>query len=99
MERQHNSERVSPEVEVSLGELALALNYYNTDVFTYDEPFSHINHVYVVDDTMPEGAYIFNGELIDTLISYSYPLHNQAWPDKNDEEAYIASEMQSMNEL
>lgn len=98
MEQQRNPERQSPEVAVQIGRRIVGMTYFNTDVFYYNDNFNHMRHAFFRDGEDEEGSYIFNTDLVDTLIHEEFPSHYQPWPETQDEEAYIQHQMGNLEQ-
>lgn len=94
MENLHNPERQSPEINLVLQGLGeVALTYYNTEIFTFNKPFKHLNHVYYrgSDD---QGVVVFDDQgLVKRLKHEGFPNHHYPWPDQGDETLYVEAQM------
>lgn len=94
MEKQQNPERISPELTVHLGHTTIQLTYYNSMVFYYNENFNHMRHAFYE----PGKTYIFNTDLVDTMVHNDWPSMYQPWPEAADEDVYVQYEMEGVEE-
>lgn len=103
LENHHNPERQSPEIVVSLPGLGeVALNYYNTTIFTFDEPFADLDHAYVdqhPEEQTGEAAYVFGRkDVLEALKDNLFPQSHQPWPSEMDTEVYVRWRMSQVDD-
>lgn len=90
MKNEQNPERQNPEIVISVGRLGnLTLNYNNTTIYTFNEPFDDVDHVYVRDGDS-EAMYIFgNSEVVEALKDRLFPQRHQPKPEDTDIDMYV----------
>jgi hypothetical protein len=93
-------ERKSPVIEFEIKGRVFECHYGNTFIYTFPGIYTDFNHVFIMDEDMDRGTYIFNcPDLMDGLHDYDFPTTHQPWPSEQDVEAFIKTEMQDFNNL
>lgn len=78
-------ERITPVVELDLGDREVELTYGNTTIYTFMGGWAMANHVYIKRADGPGGTYLFDcQEFMDQLHEQHFPATSQPYPTDGD---------------
>lgn len=78
-------------------EAEVLFTHDNSQVYLFDKPYEHINHIYFRQEGVWDG-YIFNAEeIIQELIGRKFTRVLPARPSRTDLDAYVQFQMSEMD--
>jgi hypothetical protein len=84
-----NIERKSPILGIDHHGLKMSLNYDNTAIFSFSEPYAFLTHVYHVDAELGKMTFFDSDELLEQLRGYQFPEYREPLPSEKDVDEYF----------
>lgn len=82
-----------PEFEAHLGGESIKFTGIDTTIFTFNQPYAELDHVFKLTEEPNTGTYFFNAEdLIHHLMNLGFPSRHDLAPPKCDVDAYMRFE-------